>query len=82
MRRLSAPDTKSDEEDERWRLLIRHVPTAVAMFDREMRYLAASERWVRTYLPGIHNPIGRFHYDLLPECPERWRIDHRSWPRR
>lgn len=65
------------DESELLRLLIEEVPVAIAMFDREMQYVAASRRWIETYLPGVAAPVGRCHYDLFPECPERWRADHR-----
>lgn len=46
------------------------------MFDREMRYLAASGRWIDDY--SLPTPIkGLRHYDLFPEIPERWKELHR-----
>ena len=52
------------------------APVAIAMFDREMRYLAVSERFKQDYgLDG--NLIGRHHYEVFPEIPERWREVHR-----
>jgi PAS domain S-box-containing protein len=49
---------------------------AAAMFDREMRYLAASARWLKDY--AIDRPIaGVSHYQVFPEIPERWRDVHR-----
>ena len=48
---------------------VAHAPAAMAVFDREMRYLAVNDRWVKDYgLDG--SPVGRMHYDVFPEIPE------------
>jgi PAS domain S-box-containing protein len=60
----------------RLRLFIEHAPVAIAMFDPEMRYLAASHRWRDDYhIQG--EIIGRSHYDAFPEISERWKEVHR-----
>lgn len=61
------------ESEERLRLFVEHAPVAIAMFDRQMKYLAVSQRWRSDFLPHRGNVLGRCHYDVFPECPERWR---------
>ena len=64
-------------EKKNLRLLIEHAPIALAMFDTEMRYLAVSRRWVTDYHLAGQNIIGRSHYDVFPEIPDRWKAVHR-----
>lgn len=63
------------ESEKRFRLFVEHAPAAIAMFDREMRYMAASRRWLEDYrLKG--DILGRSHYDVVPEMPARWKDVH------
>ncbi len=62
------------------RLAIEHAPTAIAIFDTEMRYVAASEGYIAAYRLApetVRSVVGRSHYELFPEIPERWREIHR-----
>ncbi|MBS1527299.1 MAG: PAS domain S-box protein [Bacteroidetes bacterium] len=56
--------------------LIEHTPAAIAMFDRQMRYIAVSRRFLKDYQLTGRNIIGMSHYDVFPELPERWRELH------
>jgi PAS domain S-box-containing protein len=53
------------------------APLGIAIFDREMRYLAASSQYLTDQgLPGDMQLVGRVHYDVFPEIPRRWRDIH------
>jgi len=65
------------ENERLMRLFVEHAPAALAMFDRAMRYLAVSNRWVDDYgLAGI-SLLGNSHYQIFPEISETWRDIHR-----
>jgi PAS domain S-box-containing protein len=65
------------ESQEQLRLFVDHAPAALAMFDREMRYLYVSQRWMADYGLGERDIIGQSHYDIFPEMLERWKAIHR-----
>jgi diguanylate cyclase (GGDEF)-like protein/PAS domain S-box-containing protein len=55
---------------------IMQAPGAVAMFDRNMRYLAASRRW-RSVFRVEGSRIGRSFYGVFPEIAANWKDCHR-----
>jgi len=65
------------ESQERLQLLIDHAPAALAMFDRDMRYLAVSRRWLGDYGMGDRDILGQSHYAVFPEISEELKSIHR-----
>jgi PAS domain S-box-containing protein len=76
-RRIAAAQAESEAL---LRLFIDRAPAASAMFDTDMRYLAASRRFARDYHLGDGLPetlVGLSHSMLFPEMADRWRNIHR-----
>jgi PAS domain-containing protein len=62
--------------ESRLRLFIEHAPLQLAMFDREMRYVQVTRRWITDF--GLPAELrGHSHYEAFPELPERWKEVHR-----
>ncbi|MBY0249486.1 MAG: PAS domain S-box protein [Nitrospiraceae bacterium] len=57
---------------------VENVPAAVAMLDRELRYVAVSRRWLTDYRLGDEPLVGRRHYDVFPEIQDmkEWQEIH------
>ncbi len=76
-------ESSPSPEREQLSLFVEQVPAAIAMFDTEMRYLAASRRFLSDLKVLFSAPlfapagiVGRSHYELFPDMPPRWRDIH------
>ena len=59
------------------RLLVAQAPLAIAMFDRQMRYIASSRRWVEIFGRDSGDLTGLSHYEAHPDMPGPWSGIHR-----
>jgi len=64
------------EREAQLQLFIDHSPVALAMFDKEMRYIAVSHRWVHDYRIEKSKMIGRSYYETFPEISDDWKNIH------
>jgi len=54
------------------KVFVKNVPAAVAMLDRDLRYLQVSDRWCTDNSVEASDLLGRSR-ELFPEMPERWK---------
>jgi PAS domain S-box-containing protein len=65
------------ESEQALRMIMDHAPAAMAVFDREMRYVATSRRWREDFGLVDRDLTGCCHYDVFPDLPEAWKEVHR-----
>jgi PAS domain S-box-containing protein len=74
--RLVAETEKLQAREELLKIFVKHVPAAVAMLDRDMRYIQVSDRWCSDYGVDSSQVVGRSHYDIFPDLPRHWKEVH------
>lgn len=57
--------------------IIKYDPNAIGVMDKELRYIFVSERFLQDYGIADENVIGKSHYEIFPEIPERWKEIHK-----
>jgi two-component system, sensor histidine kinase and response regulator len=76
-RALKKQTTVLQAQEQLLKIFVKNVPAGVAILDREMRYLQASDRWCADYSVDSSQLLGRSHYELFPDIPNRWKEMHR-----
>lgn len=64
------------ERNKNMAAFIENSPAALAMVDKNMCYLAVSNRWIEEYQLGGKAILGKSHYELFPEIGEDWKAIH------
>jgi PAS domain S-box-containing protein len=71
-RTLVAQAASLQAREELLRVFVKNVPAAVAMLDRDMRYLQVSDRWCSDNSVEASELLGRPR-ELFPKMPDRWK---------
>ncbi len=76
LKQLEAAQWTLARQKSRLEAFVNHAPASVAMFDRNICYIAASVHWIKDYeLEGVRI-LGRSHYDVFPNISDDWKQIH------
>lgn len=56
--------------------IIEHNRSAVAVHDKDLNYIYVSKRYLEDYNVEEKDVIGKHHYEIFPELPQKWRDVH------
>jgi PAS domain S-box-containing protein len=60
------------------RYIIEHNRSAIAVHDRDLKYIYVSQRYLQDYGVKEKDIIGKHHYDVFPDLPQKWRDVHQK----
>ncbi|MGM0432141.1 MAG: PAS domain S-box protein, partial [Spirochaetota bacterium] len=60
------------------RYIIEHSNSAIAVHDRDLHYIFVSQRYLEEYGVSETDVIGKHHYEVFPDLPEKWRKVHQK----
>lgn len=58
--------------------IIEHNRSAVAVHDKDFKYIYVSQRYLQEYKVKELDIIGKHHYDVFPDLPQKWRDVHKK----
>ncbi|GEM_PF-2029724 len=67
---------KQKEWQDLMQYIIRHDPNAIAVLDENLHFMFVSERYINDYGIAQNEIIGKHHYEVFPEIPEKWKKVH------
>lgn len=68
--------TRQKKEYNRIKLFIEQAPSALAMFDTNIRYVSASKAWFDFFKIADHNVQGKPQTEVVENVPENWESNY------
>ena len=56
--------------------VIKHNSSSVAVHDKDLNYIYVSRRYLDDYNVKQQDIIGKHHYEVIPDVPQKWREVH------
>jgi len=66
------------QERQHLQQIVTYAPVAIAMFDRQMNYLAYSQQWLIDYDLENQDLRGKNYYEIMPDLPQHWQEIHQK----
>jgi len=71
-------EQKLEHSHELMRYIIEHANSAVAVHDCDLKYVYVSQQYLQQYKLVETDIIGKNHYDIFPDLPQKWRDVHQK----
>ena len=72
---LNNSQRKVETSIQQLRTIVESAPASIALFDKHLRYMSASQQWLKDYKID-YDVVGKCHYDVIPEVPQHWKDVH------
>jgi PAS domain S-box-containing protein len=60
------------------RYIIEHNRSSISVHDRDLKYIYVSQRYLEDYNIKERAIIGKHHYEVFPDLPQKWRDVHQK----
>tara|TARA_R110000868_G_scaffold280326_4_gene540432 strand:- start:938 stop:3544 length:2607 start_codon:yes stop_codon:yes gene_type:complete len=78
MKQVNTLQADLEVKEEYNRIFIDQAPNAMAMFDNDLRFMAASKKWRSDYNISDKKIIGKSLYEIFPRIEEKWKKIHQA----
>jgi len=58
--------------------IISHARSAIAVHDKDLKYVYVSRQYLSEYKVKERDVIGKHHYEVFPDLPQKWRDVHQK----
>lgn len=58
--------------------IIKYNTSALAVHDKDLKYLFVSDRYLKDYKVEGMDIVGKHHYEVFPDLPQKWRDVHQK----
>ncbi|MFW5851894.1 MAG: PAS domain S-box protein, partial [Bacteroidota bacterium] len=58
--------------------IIEHNRSAIAVHDKDYKYIYVSKKYLEDYQVKEKDILGKHHYDIFPDLPQKWRDVHKK----